>query len=384
MAEQGIAKVETIYQDRGHRARELKAEGKKIIGYYCCHTPVEIITAAGLVPYQISGNVAETITKADGYLETIMCPFCRNSFDLALRGEYDFFEGFVVPHACDNIVKIYDIWKVNMRPPYSHFINVPHTLTPAAHEFYKAEIGTFMRSIERFIGGEISPGQLKEAIQLYNEYRALVRDLYELSKPDPPLILGSERMKVLLAGTRIPVQEANELLRSVIEEVRGRSRPQKKPARVLIYGPQIDDASFIEVIEGVGANVVVDDLCIGTRPYWREVEITADPLDGLVTGYLDEIKCARTYRARTGTRKEDLDNRFGHILNFAKDFKVNGVIMLIINYCDTYAFEAVEVRDYLKEAGFPGIILEVDYTLLSIDWLKTRIQAFLEMVSQPV
>jgi len=296
---------------------------------------VEIITAAGLVPYQISGNVAETITKADGYLETIMCPFCRNSFDLALRGEYDFFEGFVVPHACDNIVKIYDIWKVNMRPPYSHFINVPHTLTPAAHEFYKAEIGTFMRSIERFIGGEISPGQLKEAIQLYNEYRALVRDLYELSKPDPPLILGSERMKVLLAGTRIPVQEANELLRSVIEEVRGRSRPQKKPARVLIYGPQIDDASFIEVIEGVGANVVVDDLCIGTRPYWREVEITADPLDGLVTGYLDEIKCARTYRARTGTRKEDLDNRFGHILNFAKDFKVNGVIMLIINYCDT-------------------------------------------------
>lgn len=382
MAEEGLAKVEKIYQDRGGRAKELRAQGKKIIGCYCCYAPPEIITAAGLVPYRITGDVKETIREADSYLEAIMCPFCRNSFDMALRGEYDFLDGFVVPHTCDNIVKIYDVWKYNLKPPYSHFINVPHTLSAASLEFFKAELGTFQRSIERLIGREISLQQLKESIKLHNEYRALVRELYELSKPDPPLISGSERMKVLLAGTRVPVEEANELLRSVISEVKERRDvPPKKPARVLVYGPEIDDAPFIELVEGVGADVVIDDLCVGTRPYWFDVEINGDPLGAMAQAYLEKVNCPRTYRPRTAGRKEDLDNRFGYIANFAKEYKVNGIILLILNYCDNYEFESVEVKDYLQQAGFPGLIIEVDYTLMSIDWLKTRVQAFLEMIS---
>ena len=44
----GLATVEKYYQDYGSRARELKKQGKQIMGYLCAFTPVEIITAAGL------------------------------------------------------------------------------------------------------------------------------------------------------------------------------------------------------------------------------------------------------------------------------------------------------------------------------------------------
>ena len=34
--DKGLAKVEQIYQNRDKRVRELKGEGKKILGYFCC------------------------------------------------------------------------------------------------------------------------------------------------------------------------------------------------------------------------------------------------------------------------------------------------------------------------------------------------------------
>ena len=382
MSEPGLATVDKLYHNRGSRAVELKNEGKKTMGYLCCYAPTEIMTAAGLVPHRITGNVNESIAMADAHIETITCPFIRNCFDLALRGEYSFLDGFVVPHTCDNVARIYDIWRYTIKQPYNHFVNVPHTIATGSLEFFKAELGTFKKSLENNIDRHISSDELKDSIQLHNQSRALVRELYDLRLPDPPLLSGAETMKIILATTRLPVNEANELLRSVIEEIK--QRPNKQPkdhTRILVYGPEVDDVPFIEMIEEMGFDVVIDDLCIGTRPYWSDVEITPDPMDGLAQRYLEKINCPRTFRPRTGTREEDLDNRFRYILDFAKKYRAKGIILYVIKYCDIYGFDAVDVKDYMEEAGFPGIIVEGDYTSMSIDWMKTRIQAFREMIT---
>lgn len=382
MSEPGLATVDKLYHNRGSRAVELKNEGKKTMGYLCCYAPTEIMTAAGLVPHRITGNVSESIAMADAHIETITCPFIRNCFDLALRGEYSFLDGFVVPHTCDNVARIYDIWRYTIKQPYNHFVNVPHTIATGSLEFFKAELGTFKKSLENNIDRHISSDELKDSIQLHNQSRALVRELYDLRLPDPPLLSGAETMKIILATTRLPVNEANELLRSVIEEIK--QRPNKQPkdhTRILVYGPEVDDVPFIEMIEEMGFDVVIDDLCIGTRPYWSDVEITPDPMDGLAQRYLEKINCPRTFRPRTGTREEDLDNRFRYILDFAKKYRAKGIILYVIKYCDIYGFDAVDVKDYMEEAGFPGIIVEGDYTSMSIDWMKTRIQAFREMIT---
>jgi benzoyl-CoA reductase subunit C len=379
---QGLARVEQIYQDRGQRAKELKAEGRKVIGYLCSLTPVEVITAVDLVPYRIMGNMRQTITHVDAYLETIACPFTRSCFDIALRGDYDFLDGFTVPHACDNIVKLYDIWAYNIKHAYAHFINVPHTLSPASFDFFEAELETFKRSLERFSGREITIEGLNRSIQLNNEQRALVRKLYQLRKLDPPLLSGTEMTKVIVAIMSIPVTEANELLGGVIKEVEERGKGcQKKPARLMVCGTGNDDITFIEMVEESGANVVIDDLCFGTRPYWYEVEVSDNPLTSIARSYLEKINCPRTYRQSPGSHQEDLENRFGYLYEFAKDFKVNGVILYILRYCDTHTFDAPDVKEYLVGKGLPVLEIEGDYPAPSVTRLKTRVQAFLEMIS---
>jgi benzoyl-CoA reductase subunit C len=379
---QGLAKAEQIYQNRDRKAKKLKSEGKKIIGYLCSFTPVEMITAADLVPYRITGSTKESIALADAYLETIACPFTRSCLDMALKGSYDFLDGFVVPHACDNIVKLYDIWTYDIKHAYAHFVNVPHTLSPASFGFFEAELGTFKKSLERFSGREITAEGLSRAIQLHNEQRALVRKLYELRKQDPPLLSGTEMTKVIVAVMSTPVTEANELLKATIEEVQARrDGPQTKPARLMVCGTGNEETTFIEIVEESGANVVIDDLCFGTRPYWFEVEMSDNPLTGIARSYLEKLNCPRTYRQSPGSHQADLENRFGYLYEFAKDFKVNGVILYINRYCDTHAFDAPEVKEYLGGKGLPVLEIEGDYPLGGIAGLKTRIQAFLETVS---
>ena len=93
--------LDELYAERGKRAWELHDAGKKVIGYFCCFVPDEIITAFDMVPYRIQGSQSEPIDQADAYIEPMACPFARSCFNKALKGEYDFLDGFVAPHSCD-------------------------------------------------------------------------------------------------------------------------------------------------------------------------------------------------------------------------------------------------------------------------------------------
>lgn len=372
----GLAKVREICQGRDKRARELKSQGKKVVGYFCCYPALEIMTAADIVPYRIMGDPGEPITEADAYIETVVCPYLRSCFDLAIKGKYDFLDGVVVPHTCDGVERLFDIWKYYLKQlTYSHYLYSPHTARPTSVEFFKGELDYFRKCIEEFGGSQVSEPRLRRAIELHNENRALIRGLYELRKLDPPLLSGSEMTQIIMASTSIPVEESSELLRSVSEEARVRKNgPAKKPARLLIYGAVIDNPAFIELVEESGASVVMDDMCLGTRSYWHEVEMTGDPLDGIATRYLEKINCPRTYReGKSG-------ERFKYLLDYVTDFNVNGAILYILRFCDTHELDAPDVRDYLRGIGVPVIHIEHDYSLATMAPLKTRIQAFLEMV----
>ena len=385
-AKKGLIRVREIYQDRMQRAKGLKAEGKRIMGYFCLYPVLEMMTALDLVPYRIFGSMKEPITRADACLPTVVCPFIRSCLDLGLKGKYDFLDGVVMCHSCEVGEKTAHIWRTYLDPSYFHFIDTPHTAHKAAQEQFKEQLKDFKKTLESFTGKELSPERLKEAIKAYNQQRALVRELYDLMKPDPPLISGTETLQVMVALTGIPVEEGNELLRQVISEVKeDKNKPEKKLARLLVWGSIIDDVALIEMIENAGAEVVIDDTCVGSRAYFADVELTDDPLDGLAYRYLVDIKCPRTFREAVfgETKKDyiaDLESRFGYLKDYAKEWNVKGVILQSLRYCDIHGYEVPGVRDYLDHIGLPNIYLEWDYSKAALAPLRTRVQAFLEVI----
>ena len=382
----GLARVKEIYQDRAHRVKELKAEGKKVMGYLCIYPVLEMLTALDVVPYRIFGDMREPITKADACLPTVVCPFIRSALDLELKGKYDFLDGVVMAHVCDVAEKTAHIWHIYQKYPYFHFIDTPHTVHKAAVEQHKELLKDFQKTLESFTGKELSSERLKEAIKVHNEQRALVRELYDLRKPDPPLISGTETLQVMVAIMSLPVEEGNQLLRQVITEVKERKGgPSKKPSRLLLWGSIIDDTALIEMIEGLDANLVMDDICVGSRAYFPDVELTEDPLDGLAYGYLVELKCPRTFReAAFGETKKDymtdLESRFSYLRDYAKEWDAKGVILQSVRYCDIHGYDVPGIKDYLDSMGLPNIYLEHDYSEAALAPLRTRVQAFLEVI----
>ena len=382
----GLIKAKEIYQNRKQRARELKAEGKTIIGYLCIYPVLEMLTALDLVPYRIFGDMGETITSADDYLPTIVCPFLRSVLDLGIKGKYDFLDGVVMAHICDVGARVSHIWDVAVKTPYSHFIDVPHTDRGTSCERLKDLLQDFRKTLETFTGQELTSEKLNEAIELHNRQRELVRELYELKKPDPPLISGVETLQVMMAINSIPVEEGNRLLQEVINEVKERDKsvPQKL-ARLLLWGPVIDDTVFIEMIESLDANAVMDDTCVGSRAFFDDVPVTHDPLDGLAHHYLEDIKCPRTFREsnKDGVHRgyqADLEARFGYIGKYIKDWNVNGVVLQVPRYCDSHGYEVPQIKDYLKKIGLPNIYLEHDHNKAALAPLKTRVQGLTEII----
>ena len=172
------------------------------------------------------------------------------------------------------------------------------------------------------------------------------------------------------------------MLQRVISEVnsRGDGQGNKKATRLMICGTGNENTTFIEVVEGSGAQVVVDDLCFGTKPYWYDVPTSGNPIGNIARSYLEKVNCPRTYRQSPGDHQSDLENRFGYIYELAREFQVKGVILFILRYCDTWAFDAPDVKEYLEGKGLPVLHIEEEYPIGSDARLKTRVEAFLEML----
>jgi benzoyl-CoA reductase subunit C len=111
-------------------------------------------------------------------------------------------------------------------------------------------------------------------------------------------------------------------------------------------------------------------------------------MDGLAQHYLADIKCSRTFfevpeSEKDATRKDrtlDLESRFGYLKEMAEGWKVNGVILQSVKYCDPHGFDVPDVRSYVDSLGLPNTYLEHDYTEGSLAPLRTRVQGFLEMI----
>ena len=351
-------------------AKRWKSQKKRVVGWTCTYTPEEIIYAADILPARILGS-SESTRLADAYCPGNMCSFCRSCFDLALKGDYDYLDGYVASNSCDNRGKMYDLWRHHIKLPYTHFINTPHTNTEKAHDFFYDELVRFKESLEKTFGTPISDKSLRKAIKVYNENRTLLKKAYDLRRKDPPLISGVEALEIVLSSMLTPKDEHNKLLNQLLREVSGRSDLPKSGVRLLVSGSVMDDAELLRIVEAVGGSVVADDLCTGSRYFWDLVGSDAEPLRAITRRYLDKVPCPFMYPS---------EDRFKHVTDMAKRYDVEGAIIFVLKFCDTHMFDAPPLKEELESSGLPVLYLEWEHAMTGIAQLRTRIEAFIEMI----
>jgi bzd-type benzoyl-CoA reductase N subunit len=351
--------------------QDWKAKGKKVIGWICTYIPEEIIAAADMLPIRVIGAKAEEITEADAYLYANTCTFARGCLEIGLRKDYDFLDGIVSGTSCDPVRRLFDIWNNYLQTPFKHIVSVPHKITPEAEEFFANQLRHLEQDLEEFFQVKITPDKLKEMIVLYNKTRELFRELYSLRKQGNPLLTGTETMEVVQASMRMPRAEFNHYLERLLDALKQRQLPPNGRPRLMVVGSILDRPEFINAIESLGAIVVTDELCTGTRFWWNLTDTEAEPIEALAKRYLNHPPCARM---------RPFSTRMDFVMGLIKEFKVEGVIYEIIKFCDVYGHDKPIMKQKLEEAGVPVLELDLEYGMGGIGQIRTRVEAFLEML----
>ncbi|MFO7963522.1 MAG: 2-hydroxyacyl-CoA dehydratase family protein [Desulfobacterales bacterium] len=381
---------EQLCGNRHDVVRKWKEEtGKKVYGYFCCLSPEEILFAADILPVRITGT-GEPLQQADLHIPPNSCPFARSCLDAGMLGHYDYLDGVVVPNSCDVIFSMEYFWKTFVeRPhppsmiggmdlkPYVHYINYPEKIN-SRHvlPFYLEVLNNFKQELERANNRKITDEDLSQAITAYNSSKAQMKRMYDMRKSDPPAISGYEAWQAAYAGILMPRDRHAAVLKETLDDFENTGRKAEEGVRIYLSGSVMDrvNADIIKIIEDAGGQVVSDDLCIGTRYFWYPLNPELPPMEAIARRSLG------TACPRSTVTSNIPENRWAHIQNTIREFDVEGAVFYVLKCCDARLGEYPHLRDRLKSEGIPTLFLEGDYTAEGVEQMRSRVEAFVEMI----
>lgn len=361
--------------------KELKEQGKKIAGTFCAYTPKEVLDAAGLISVSLCGTSQETIGDAEKILPRNLCPLIKSSFGFAMTNKcpYTYFSDIIIGETtCDGKKKMYELMEDMGKN--IHVMHLPQGASrPYEIDFWAQEIKLLIQRLEEQFQITITEEMLRDSVKYNNEHRKLREELFALQKLDPPPMWGKDIITVTEGecyqfDQQVRRQNLLRLLDSVKTAYAEGYRPVPKSAkRILLTGCPLGGAleKICDAIEQNGGVVVCYDTCGGTRSSGLLVdEADPDVIHAIADRYM-KVGCSVLSPNQTR-----LDNLPGLI----RDYKVDGVIEVILQACHTYNVEAARIKRIVDKYGKPYMSLETDYSQADTGQINTRIEAFLEML----
>lgn len=362
----------------GESAKAWRAQGKKALGVVCCHIPEEILYAADVLPIRLRATNCVDSSEAETWMSSFSCSFAKSILQYWLEGKYEL-DGLIATDGCMMAARIYDNANyINNKEAQGKLIKqygAPRKCTERTIQFYKQELQDLVAAVEELTGNKITDEKLKAAVAKYNEARELVAKVYDLRKEQYPVISGVETLQITLASTDVSIDEYIELLKAFLADAKNRKPITDYRARLMLIGSALDNPEYIKVIEDKGGLVVADTLCFGQMAFGDTYEVDdADVLGSIARYYLTRLVCPRMM-----DKHEPLHE---YIINTARDYKVDGVVYQMMQYCECWGGENVLLMQKLKDAGIPQITLEREEHMANAGQLAVRAEAFIEMMDK--
>lgn len=354
-----------------------RAEGKLAIGTVCCHAPFELIHAAGAMPVRMRAAGCGLCADSDAYLGNDTCGFTKGILQNLIDGVYHL-DGMVTSNGCNTAPGIYTNWdgiarERGLKQFFFEFA-APTMLNTASERYFGGQMADLRDDLEKYTGKKITDDMVRESIRTYNTARAMVHEVYELRKADAPVLSGAEALKATLMATQMPIEEYIEYMKTFLADVKSRTDTLDHPLRVMLVGSALDDPQYVQAIENEGLLVVADLNSFGTR-FLRDELVCGDDedvFDALGRHYLNRSSCPRF--------QDGSDTIHEYILNAAKEYKVDGIIVERLKYCQKWEGESQVLQALFNEHDIPCLQLDRDEKMDAQGQFSIRVEAFREML----
>ena len=303
------AALETLrdhYRQRDRAARVWKQAGGRVVGYLCDNVPEELIVAAGLFPYRLSGDPRTGTDAIQRYVQPFAAPFsARNRgigfsdamLEMLLEGRFDFLDFLIVPHTRKTIQAFFrELTLVasanpDLRLPRMHYLDRAYTPFYTSEVFNRAAVLELKAKLEDWSGKPITDSALAEAIETTNTNRRLLQEVMQLRLMDPPRLRGTDALQIIGTSAFMLKSEHNALLEELLADELA-AGPSLDGPRLFLGGSPIDHPQLYELVEGCGAVIVAEDHCWGMRCAEFPVDSAAPPLEALADRYHRKPACS--------------------------------------------------------------------------------------------
>lgn len=353
---------------------------KKNVAYLCAYTPVEILSAANVAHLRIlhAGN-QEEVMAGEALTQSVFCDFAKsviggfeeeNPLFNAIEKVYTFY-------TCDCMRKTAEAVDETYVP--TTIFNLPRRRHDKdSRDYFMTELEGFTTNLEKLTGEKIDENEIRKYIGLYNEAKKYLRTISEYRKLEYPLLTSGEFQKIALSYYYLPVEELLVQLEKIEKQLRGyKPVKQKRRARIMISGGIIADGDnkITKIVEEeLGARIVVEDNCSGLKPFASDLNnLGANVYEDIADGYLGKAPCARM---------KPIEEMVEFSSNLTEEYKVDGIIFYYMKFCPCYSIVLKAFLDSFQSKNIPVLVIPGDYSKGDEGQIRTRIEAFIEVLGE--
>ncbi len=351
-----IARCQALFDDLNFTyAREWKAAapGRIVVGYMPFYVPRELIHAAGGLPLGVLGGGEQLeVIQGDAYYQSYICRIPRSTIELGVTNRLDFVDAMLFPSICDVIRNLSGMWKIRFPKVRSRYFDVPQNYRDdVGGEFYIHELREVRDMLAEASGRAVSDDAIRASIALYNENRALVREVYAFRARQPWQAPSAEVYLLMRAGMIVAVEEHSRMLREYLAAAAAEARPRRDNSRVVVTGAFCEQPplNLIKSIELAGCYIVDDDFMLVNRWERSDVAEEGDPIANLALAYLHNS-------SDTSAKYEPDQAKKGlYLVEAVRRTRAEGVIFASPSFCDPALLERPMLQHVLAAHDIPFI-----------------------------
>lgn len=380
-----LDRIREAVERRPQELAEARKNGAKVVGYFCCNIPEEILLALDLIPIRLGSGGDDHLVEVGGrYISTQNCVFVRQSVGLFAEGKDPYVTNSDLVAVAGTCIQIYRLGEV-----IEHYFKVPIKILgvprnfrlPEGKEYFRRELEDFASSLEEFAGVKLSEERLKESIELLDRIRSAIQQLYTI-QAQSDVISWRQVFETVQAGFFLNRKEYLSLLEELLGEIevahvhgKHEGNGEDKP-RIFVSGSiiPVGDIKLIDLIEKVGGRIVGDDLCTGARPS-KNLVVKEPTIAGIADAYLNRIPCASLPQLSL-----EGDRRIENLLESFRDTGAEGLVYHTLRYCDPFTFKAAETKRILGR-DVPFLEIHTEYATSDVEGIRTRLRAFIEVLN---
>ena len=348
-------------------------QGKQVVGCFAPYAPEELVHAAGLIPMGMWGGRTE-LKLAKSYLPAFACPIMQANMELGLKGAYQGISAVIIPTMCDTLRCMTQNWRFGMKDiPMIPIVYPQNRTSPASVDYLISEFETVLTILYTITGNMVSEKSMEEAIAVYNQHNATMREFDTAANDHLDVITPKVRHVVHKSAFFFEKGEHTALVQGTIAGLKELPAHHWTGNKIILAGILCEPEEVLDILEENQLAVVADDLAQESRQYRTDT-----PEKG--GGALKRL--ALQWNARYGCSLiHELGKPRGKMLaKMCQETGAQGVISCMMKFCDPEEYDEPYLEADLRKAGIHVMNIDIDPLNHRYEQVRTRVQSFCEML----